>query len=131
MCLVSDSKTPSISTNDIQCYKILIPVGGKLLTPYRDFSFPIGVVVVDEVPTPELDEIFGVFMVEGGYFHSYSNLETAKFHLGTIEWKYKKTRRGVTPKIYKAEIPANTQFYNGRAGDLCSKSLKIIEECVD
>lgn len=127
MCLISEKKTPSTSTYDIQCYKILIPVGGKLFTPYRDFLFPVGEVVVDKVDK-EPSECFGVLMVEGGYFHSYKNLASAK---KKVEELKRKVPKGKVLKIYHAEIPAGVDFYEGQFEDLCSKALKIVGECCD
>lgn len=125
MCLVSETKTPSTSTYDIHCYKILIPVGGKLLTPYRDFLFPVGEVVVDKVDK-EPSEVFGVLMIEGGYFHSYKNLTAAKKKVDELK---RKVPKGQVLKIYNAVIPAGVGYYEGQFEDLCSKALKIVDEC--
>ncbi len=127
MCLTSETKTPSTSTYDIQCYKILIPVGGELFTPYRDFLFPIGEVVVDKAEEKTSD-CFGVLMIEGGFFHSYKNLSVAK---KKVEELKRKVPKGKVLKIYHAEIPAGVEFYEGQFEDLCSKALKIVKECCD
>lgn len=127
MCLVSEKKTPSTSTYDIQCYKILIPVGGKLFTPYRDFLFPVGEVVVDKV-NKEIFEHCGALIVEGGYFHSYKNLAAAK---KKVEELKRKIPKGKVLKIYNAIIPAEVDYYEGQFEDLCSKALKVIDECCD
>lgn len=127
MCLISETKIPSISAHDIVCYKILIPVGGKLFTPYRDFLFTVGEVVVDKVEK-EPSEVFGVVMFEGGYFHSYKNIEAAKKKVIELQ---RKIPRSKTLKIYKAQMPSGNIFFEGQNEDLCSKSLKIIEECFD
>ncbi|MDE5888576.1 MAG: hypothetical protein K2H20_01005 [Bacilli bacterium] len=127
MCLISETKIPSTSTQDIICYKILIPVGDKLFTPYRDFPFSIGEVVVDQVEK-EPSEVFGVVMFEGGYFHSYKNIEITKKKVIELQ---RKIPRNKTLKIFKSQIPSGTIFFEGQNEDLCSKSLKIIEECFD
>ncbi len=127
MCLTSETKTPSTSTYDIQCYKILIPVGGELLTPYRDFLFPVGEVVVDKTEEKTSD-CFGVLMIEGGFFHSYKNLSAAK---KKVEELKRKVLKGKVLKVYHAEIPAGVEFYEGQFEDLCSKALKIVKECCD
>lgn len=127
MCLISEIKTPSTSTYNIQCYKILIPVGGKLFTPYRDFLFPVGEVVVDKVDKAP-SEVFGILMIEGGYFHSYKSLDAAK---RIVEELKRKIPKGKVLKIYNAEIPAGVEFYEGHFEDLCSKALKIVNECCD
>lgn len=127
MCLVSTTQVPSTSTYDITCYKILIPVGGKLFTPYRDFLFPVGEVVVDPIDQ-EPFSVFDVFMIEGGYFHSYKNIRAAK---KKVEELKRKISKGKTLKIYEAQIPNGTPYFEGQFEDLCSKSLKILEEYID
>lgn len=124
MCLVSEKKTPSTSTNDIKCYKILIPVGGKLFTPYRDFLFSVGEVVVDKVDK-EPSECFGFLMIESGYFHSYRNLNAAKKEVEKLK---RKISKGKVPKIYNAIIPTGTEYYEGQYEDICSKALQVIDE---
>lgn len=131
MCLASETSTPRISINEIDCFKILIPVGGKLFTPYRDFLFPVGEVITDEVEAPEAIQYFGVYMIEGGYFHSCVTLEAAKKLLIDIQIQMKREKRKGIPKIFRAVIPPNTPYILGRLGDICSKSLKITEECFD
>lgn len=127
MCLVSEIKTPSTSTYDTHCYNILIPVGSKQLTTYRDFLFPVGEVVVDKVDK-EPSECFGFAMIEGGHFHSYKSLEAAKKKAKELK---RKVPKGKVLKIYNAIIPANTEYYKGQFEDMCSKALQVIDECDD
>ena len=127
MCLISETKTPSTSIYDIKCYKILIPVDGKLFTPYRNFLFSIDEVVVDKVDKKP-SEYFGFLMIEGGYFHSYKSLEAAK---KKVEELKRKAPKGKVLKIYNAVIPTNTEYYEGQFEDICSKALKITDECDD
>lgn len=127
MCLISETKTPLTSTYDLKCYKILIPVDGKLFTPYRDFCFPIDEVVVDKVDKKS-SEYFGFLMIEGGHFHSYKSLEAAK---KKVEELKRKVPKGKVLKIYNAVIPTNTEYYEGQFEDICSKALRVIDECND
>lgn len=128
MCLATESKTPSINNGyDIVCYKILVHVGGKLITPYMDFLFPVGEIITDKAPDTSFDA-FGFRVIESGYFHSYKTLEAAKKKVQELKRKDKKKKEF---RIYRAEIPTETPFFEGQFEDLCSKSLKIIEECLD
>lgn len=129
MCLATKTNTPSISANDIDCYKILIPVGGKLITPYRDFLFPVGEVVTDEVEAPEPKSFGNVYLIEAGYFHAYDNLRSAMRKRSELMRRLfnKKTEF----KVFKAILPAGTPYFQNEFGDICSKSLKIVEECCD
>lgn len=127
MCLVSEKRNPYISDKDILCYKILIPVRDKLITPYRDFVFNKDIVVNDEAEEKIVEINKGYFMIESGYFHALTSLQKAKETLNTIHRKQKIR----TYKIYKAIVPKDTHYYTGQFEDICSKSLKIIEECFD
>lgn len=129
MCLVSECDKPSTSTYNIICYKILVPVGGKLVTPYRDFLFPLNEVLEDKVEAKFMPLSYGHIMIEGGYFHSYKSLSMAKKKVDELKRKTKDKKKVF--KIYKAEIPSGTNFFEGQFEDICSKSLKIIEECCD
>lgn len=125
MCLSSEILYPLIADKEISCYKVLVPVGGNLYTPYRDFCFPLGEVIVDK--EEENSRImWGIKMIESGYFHAYLNLEAAKDLVKCLYRKYK-----MKSKIYNAIIPKDSPYYIGQYEDICSKSLKIIEECFD
>lgn len=127
MCLVSEKRNPYTSDKDILCYKILIPVRDKLITPYRDFVFNKDIVVNDKADEKIVEISEGYFMIESGYFHALTSLQKAKETLNTIHRKQKIR----TYKIYKAIVPKDTPYYTGQFEDICSKSLKIIEECFD
>lgn len=127
MCLVSEKRNPYTSDKDILCYKILIPVRDKLITPYRDFVFNKDIVVNDEAEEKIVEINKGYFIVESGYFHALTSLQKAKETLNTIH----RIVRNKDFKIYKAIVPKDTPYYTGQFEDICSKSLKIIEECFD
>lgn len=125
MCLVTKTNIPSIAKNDITCYKVLISMNNTLCTVYRDFPVSIGIVMTDTAKE-EIKYIFGIRMIEGGFFHSCTDIESAKTLVNTIS--------SVNPnslKIYEAKIPKDTEYYIGENKDLCSKSLVIIKEYID
>ena len=127
MCLITESKTPSISEYNISCYKILIPIGGEYITPYRDFPFSIGKVTTDLIDADPL-ELFDHYIIEEGYFHSYKNIKAAKHVLDELKRQLPKDR---VPKIFEAQIPEGTPFFEGQFGDIGSKSLLVIKEYID
>ena len=127
MCLISEFKTPSTNSYNILCYKILISVGSELRTPYRDFLFNIGEVTTDSVEG-EPSEVFNHYMIEAGYFHSYKNIDAARQSAGLIQ---RHSPKGTIVKVFEAQIPAGTPYFEGQFEDLCSKSLLIIKEYSD
>ena len=71
MCLYSSQTAPLVADKDIVCFKILIPVDGKLITPYRDFIFSTNVVV--KYDAEELvGEICGVTEVSSGFVQRFT-----------------------------------------------------------
>ena len=86
MCLYSKQKVPLIADKDIECYKILIPVDGKLITPYRDFVFSTNSIVEDEAEE-HIDELFGTTEISSGFFHSFRTKERVLEEIKTLQRK--------------------------------------------
>lgn len=123
MCLYSEQKVPMVARENIVCYKILIPVNGKLVTPYRDFIFNTNVVTKDEAEE-HIGEIFGKTEVSSGYFHSFTTKERVLEEIKVIQ---RKAPKGTTIKVFKVIIPEGTLYYVGQRDDICSKALIIVE----
>lgn len=122
MCLFSEKKEPEIANRDIECYKILVPIGDQLYTPYRKFPFPTNTIVEDENKA-NIVELFGCYMIEEGFFHVHTLRESIIEEIKYIQRK----RKQLKLKVYKAIIPKGSQYYIGQRGDLCTKALKILE----
>lgn len=128
MCLISNTIRPVINTSDIRCYKILVSIGNELQTPYWNFIFPLGEVIID-VEKEEISEASGKVVIQKGFFHSFTDLNIAKKRLEAFKRRFPEN---IIPKIYNAIIPAGTKYYIGEIEkDICSKSLKIIDQCND
>lgn len=123
MCLYSKQKNPIIANNNIECYKILISIDGKLITPYRDFIFGINTIVKDEAEE-HISEVFGMTEVSSGFFHSFTTKERVLEEIETLQRKFPK---GTKLKVFKAIIPKGSIYYVGQRSDMCSKALIIME----
>ena len=123
MCLFSNQKAPLVADKDIVCYKILIPVDGKRITPYRDFIFSTNVVVQDQAEE-HIGEIFGVTEITSGFFHTFTTKERVLEEIKTLQHKLPK---GTKLKVFKAVIPKGSAYYVGQRSDMCSKALIIVE----
>ena len=123
MCLYSKQKTPLIADVDIICYKILIPIDGKFVTPYRDFCFDINVLVQDEAEE-HISEIFGMTEISSGFFHTFNSKEGIIEEIKTLQ---RKLPKGTKLKVFKAVIPKGSTYYVGQRSDMCSKALIIME----
>ena len=127
MCLATPTIIPYIINTDIICYKILITTKEGLKSPYMEFIFPLRQIMVDQVEAEPVNT-FGLYIIEKGYFHSYQTKEAARNKIRQLSRRMPKNQ---ILKVYKASIPAGTEFFKGQYEDLCSKSLQILEECFD
>lgn len=133
MCLVSNTNTPYKTSCSIECYKVLEVTKYGLLSPFHGFLFEIGKTYTSNEDVTVFDKYSdNKYFVENGFFHSCKNMKSVNriiSILHTMRRRYKMTP--ATYKIFKAEIPINTEIFEGQDEDIASKSLKIIEECVD
>lgn len=123
MCLYSSQTAPLVADKDIVCFKILIPVDSKFITPYRDFIFSTNVIVKDEAEE-HVGEIFGMTEVSSGFFHTFTTKERVLEEVKTLQGKLPK---GTKLKVFKAIIPKGSAYYVGQRSDMCSKALIIVE----
>ena len=131
MCLISKTAIPSKSTYNIECYKVLKIENNKLFSPFVNYEYELGDLYINSEDS-QFEEFAGHIMIQNGYYHSYRSKEAANICINElISYKRRIKSKIPTLKIFKAEIPANTNFYEGQYADLASKSLKIIEECLD
>lgn len=124
MCLFTKDSEPLISTENITCYKVLEVRGDGLVSPYQKYPFIIGKELTDTV-SPNPQDVFEYWMIEEGYFHSFTHPSHAEAILPVLKRRNKKAEY----KIFEAVIPKGTQYHNGQQNvDICSKTLKIIKE---
>lgn len=123
MCLYSNQIAPLVADKDIVCFKILIPVDGKFITPYRDFTFSTNVVVKDK-EEEHVGEIFGMTEVSSGFFHTFTTKERVLEEIKTLQ---RKLPKGTKLKVFKTVIPKGSAYYVGQRSDMCSKALIIVE----
>lgn len=123
MCLATTQIKPYIADSDISCYKILVPVSSSnYITPYRDFSFPLNTIITDSAEE-HIVEVFGMTMIESGYFHTFNSKERVLEEIEILRRKSPKMKL----KVFKAIIPKGSNYYVGLRSDLCSSSLMIID----
>lgn len=123
MYLYSSQTDPLVADKDIVCFKILVSINGKFITPYRDFIFSTNVIVKDEAEE-HVGEIFEMTEVSSGFFHSFITKERV---LEEIKTPQRKLPKGTKLKVFKAIIPRGSAYYVGQRSDMCSKALIIVE----
>ena len=123
MCLYSNQTASLVADKDIVCFKILIPIDDKFITPYRDFIFNTNVIIEDKAEE-HICEIFGMTEVSSGFFHSFTTKERVLEEIKTLQ---RKLPKGTKLKVFKAIIPKGSAYYVGQRSDICSKSLIIVE----
>lgn len=127
MCLVTYWKFPRITLKDKVVYKVLLKQSdGTLYSPFMDSEYKLNKLYKEPFikqlfgTKQGLHKIFGPFWI-----HSHQYFESAEILVDD-----KKTYENVhNIFIFKAIIPKFTLYYEGLGG-ICSKKLKIIEECV-
>ena len=126
MCLTTRLKR-QISSNDIECYKVLITDGDKYLSPYIRTSYQIPSDISDNV-TEDIEhynfESTSIYRIYSGFIHCYKYFEHAK-HL--TKFIIKKPYYNIV--IVKCIVPKGTEFYQN-CHEICAKRLKFIEVCV-
>lgn len=140
MCLWTKNwvNEPSVSDKGIKCYKV-IKLGEKhFLTPVQGTRIADKVVNGDRpfkatcqnIPwrnLVRLDMYTNQYVyLEHGYIHAYHRLSSAKKFCKDFERCYKKTPKLL---IYRCEIPADTEYFDGRHGDICARQI-VFKECV-
>ncbi len=117
MCLYSTKARPSKSKKEKHVYKVLIQLPcDRLKTPYMNVIIPQDGVMSDKgkrVRVKKIDE--DKFKIDGGMIHSFSSLIQATSEVRL--WR--------NSRLFKAVIPANTPYYIGSFGEMCSKKLII------
>lgn len=134
MCLISKTNIPSKTSSSIECYKVLEVTKDELFSPYIGFRFELNKIYNSNEDTINLEKYTdNKYFVEGGFFHSCKNVNQAKRIISELHsiLRRNKTSGAKVYKIFKAEIPIDTEFFEGQYEDIASKSLKIIEECFD
>ena len=125
MCLISkETDAAKVCNDDIYCYKVLIKDREFLKSPFMGYCFLKGELTYDKAET-KIAYMFSRLFVESGFFHMYKGKNQATVLLQRC------LKHGIKASIYKVLIPKNTIYYEGEDNDICSKAIKILEECVD
>ena len=125
MCLIAASNRLT-SHEDIIGYKVLVhKLDGRIVSPFYHYKYS----KFNEVLTDYTDESISYdgkqMYITSGFFHAYVSLKHAikiakSINMCLVEDTY----------IYLAKIPANTEYYIGREGDICAKSIIITDKIV-
>jgi hypothetical protein len=123
MCLYSLQKSPLKAERDIECYKILIVLEDKYITPYRDFIFELNKPIVEDNEKVST-EIFGLTEIGQGFFHAFTSKDRV---IEEIEILRRKCPKGTKLKVFNAIIPKDSEYYVGQRSDICGTSLMVLE----
>ncbi len=125
MCLKTFSRGRNNPKTDINCYKVLIHLNGKILAPFTRFEYKLDETLIDSAE--EKTESKGASKIIGsGYFHACTTLDSART---LIQEKLSKVKGEVI--IHKAIVPCKTKYYTDNRGNICAKSIKVTSEiCV-
>ena len=128
MCLVTYWKFPKITLKDKVVYKVLLKQSdGTLYSPFMDSEYKLNKLYKE----PFIKQFFGtkqcLHKTFGPFWiHSHQYFESAKL----LVYNKKICENVYNISVFKAIIPKFTLYYEGIDGDICSKKIILIEECV-
>lgn len=125
MCLKTSFRGRSNPKTDIHVYKVLIHLNGKILAPFTCFEYKLDEVLIDtaeeKAKKDHADKVLG-----SGYFHACTTLDKAREIVSGLG----KLKKGEV-FIHKAIVPCKTKYYTDNGGNICAKSIKVLNKvCV-
>ena len=128
MCLFTKDLYPSIAENDIVCYKIIKYIGEQPLTPYMSLPISNDVLLgeklfcADDKKFVEFDNWHSISCVSGGYIHTFSTIESAKFCMlyDGIHFMF---NLNIDLIAYECIIPKDVEYYSGFSETGSSSSI--------
>ena len=125
MCLKTSFRGRNNPKTDINCYKVLIHLNGKILAPFTRYEYKLDEVLIDTAEEKTKKDRAYV-IIGSGYFHACTRLEKAQDIIAGLG----KIKNGEV-FIYKAIVPCKTKYYTDNGGNICAKSIKVLSEvCV-
>lgn len=125
-------------SKDRKVYKILLFDGKTYVSPFvKPFEWILEEVITDSQES-DIQTVkrrgTSYRIVRKGFFHAYTNLKSASNKMmrllsDKVTQKYLSTT-GKSLVIKEALIPEGTKYYEGTNGDICAKSLKILDKDV-
>ena len=131
MCLILNYIKPKIADKDIVCYKLVekTKIKGIYKSYFQEFEYIIRQLYTNNLDIKFVNEIiknlcpsfphYGVYTIEEGMFHSYTNYLPFKLSISPDE------------SILKCIIPKGAYYYEGHSNyfpSYVSSQIKILEE---
>lgn len=125
MCLKTSRRGRSNPKTDIHVYKVLIHLGGKILAPFTRYEYKLDETLIDSAEE-NIKQSHASKIIGSGYFHACTTLSKAKDILAGLG----NIKEGEV-FIHKAIVPCKTKYYTDNGGNICAKSIKVLNEvCV-
>ncbi|WQJ53670.1 MAG: hypothetical protein [Wendovervirus sonii] len=129
-CIAHKHLYPIMADMPKECYKIIIvKENGKFFTTHHpteignEYIAGIRPWVASEKGIMKSCIYKGISRwIEGGFIHTYSNINTAIARRDTL------AKFGINTKIFKCEIPTNTEYYDCEMNEYMSKQIMFISE---
>lgn len=125
-------------SKDRKVYKILLFDGKTYVSPFvKPFEWALDEVITDQ-QEPDIKTLknkrTSYRVVSKGFFHAYTSIRAVseKMHSLLLDKTTQRylTRTGKSLVVKEAIIPEGTKYYEGTCGDICAKSLKILNKDV-
>lgn len=126
MCLKTSARGRNNPKTDINCYKVLIHLNGKILAPFTRYEYRLDEILNDSAEE-KVENKGAAKLISSGYFHACTTLSGARALIQNQLGK-------ISPEkifIHKAIVPCKTKYYTDNGGNICAKSIKVLSEvCV-
>lgn len=131
MCLYADKGSAKTAEKDIACYKVVNMLDGDEWNGaygYDARAFPFSVAVtLSNRGRASYDRFTGCTVVEGGYFHSCSDINICNDVCSDVKYKFLSGvmhRSTINLALCRCTIPAGTRYYE-KDGLLASKTVVV------
>lgn len=125
MCLISNTRTPIKRSEDIVCYKIFRKVDGEryIVSPFYGEVYTYNGKFNNKCPGEAVfDKQMNKWIVGSGYYHAYTDLESAKENLQFM--KGKTNVPGVYCIVECRMIAGHDIYFSEDCKEVCGKVMK-------
>ena len=134
MCMYTIDPSLRKSQTDITVYKIVLRDSTDVyITPFTFTTIKMPYLKAKgRMNLCKHSDFFNntIHYIEGGVIHSYLTIERAYISFKSIQTQWK-SDKNIRVELWKCIIPANVKYIRGTNFEICSKSIKFIEDITD
>ena len=138
MCMYTIDPSLRKDRTDITVYKIVLRDSSdkplmNYITPFTYTTIKMPYLEAEgKIRRRKLKDFFNtkIVYIEEGMIHSYLTLERAYSAFKSVQEQWK-SDKNIRVELWKCIILANVEYIKGTSSEICSKSIKFIEDITD